>query len=117
MATTPAAPTPTLRCLFVGVALIVLVLLNLFHATTQIAISSFGGTESSNCDDMEAWIHMATNKERQTLRQKINDDNKRLEFVHIPKTGGSSIERVTSQQGLSWGLWYVSSLFYAFPMP
>jgi len=39
------------------------------------------------------------------LKKNESQNKKRLEFVHIPKTAGSSIETVANRNGLEWGLY------------
>jgi len=40
---------------------------------------------------------------RNNQNEKSKEQNKKLEFVHIPKTAGSTIEQIGADAGLAWG--------------
>lgn len=117
MAALPSTPPPPTRrrCLLVVVALTVLVLRNFFFlaATNTPRKETASIIACADVDDAASigFHHLvaAANKEQQQPTTLPRNNKKRLEFVHIPKTGGSSIESATSRLGLSWGLWCVSS--------
>ena len=73
---------------------------------------------STSCERILSQITYNTNNPKSNNNRPRTT---RLEFIHIPKTGGSMIERMAAEHNVSWGLchywWNISRKYPCPPVP
>ncbi len=86
-----------------------------FRCVSYISVVSilvfFAGQRPFQCKNTRGSCSPLTDSIKiESLRQKRNESNKkRLEFVHIPKTGGTAIESIAKNANLTWAICHFGS--------
>lgn len=65
---------------------------------------------SSTTESQSQALHVSYQRIPVTMNDKNICDNAKLEFVHIPKTGGSAIELAATQVNITWGKCHFATL-------
>jgi hypothetical protein len=80
---------------------------------------NYGGHGGNNSSQAAIIAQTAIGNSCDGSSQQSSPRHRRLEFVHIPKNGGSSIEKIAAENGIRWGLchWKVKSVISSFPCP
>jgi len=93
--------------LIVAVATIFLAALATRRQSSSAAVHAFDGVSSSSTETSAAPApateEQKKEKKEKKKKKKERLKNNHLELVHIPKTGGSTLEHVAALQGIAWG--------------